>query len=242
MYTSRTFTASPRSTVPRSRPIPAMTTPAGFLRSPDGCWITAPEMTIRAAVALADVPRIRERVRENPAVLHELISTQGGLLSIAVNHGHVQIVSLLLDLGADVDERITLNELEEPTPSWGMPLWYAALGRTADIANSCSIAARILTPMSMPPAGRSATPGDRRMTLFRSGGCCSHTRRNRLSLYGRRDLVTPLKPGGCWTPDRAEALASELVEAAANSGCPSIVEMALPRRAWRSTTRSGTGF
>ena len=37
------------------------------------------------------------------------------------------MVNLLLDLGADVDERVLLQELEDPTESWGMPLWYAAL-------------------------------------------------------------------------------------------------------------------
>ena len=44
------------------------------------------------------------------------------------------MVRLLLDLGADVDERILLEELEDPTPTWGMPLWYAALANQFDIA------------------------------------------------------------------------------------------------------------
>ena len=51
-----------------------------------------------------------------------------------VNHGHIDIVRLLLDLGADVDERIVLEHLEEPAPSWGMPLWYAALANQFEIA------------------------------------------------------------------------------------------------------------
>ncbi len=33
----------------------------------------------------------------------------GGLLTLAVNHGQIEIVRLLLDLGADVDERIVLR-------------------------------------------------------------------------------------------------------------------------------------
>ena len=60
--------------------------------------------------------------------------SKGGLVSLAVKHGHLEIVRLLLDLGADADERIILHELEEPTPSWGAPLWYAALAGRRDIA------------------------------------------------------------------------------------------------------------
>ena len=40
---------------------------------------------------------------------------------------------LLVDLGADVDERLLLEALEEPTLSWGMPLRYAALAGQRDI-------------------------------------------------------------------------------------------------------------
>ena len=44
-----------------------------------------------------------------------------------MNHHQLARAELLLDLGADVDERMLLEALEEPTESWGMPLWYAAL-------------------------------------------------------------------------------------------------------------------
>src|ERR1700735_1026824 len=69
------------------------------------------EVTIRAAVALADKRRVREMVSENPAVLREIHWANGGLLTLAVNHGHIEIVQLLLELGADVDERVMLTEV-----------------------------------------------------------------------------------------------------------------------------------
>jgi ankyrin repeat protein len=90
-------------------------------------------LTLHAAVALGDAPRVRELVEADPSALHR-IGRDGGLLTLAVNHGQIEMVRLLLDLGADVDERILLEELEEPTQSWGMPLWYAALANQRDIA------------------------------------------------------------------------------------------------------------
>ena len=91
------------------------------------------ELTIRAAVALADEPRIRELIDADPDLLRQ-IGSDGGLLTLAVKHGRAEAVRLLLDLGADVNERIVLKEVEEPTPSWGMPLWYAAFVGHLDIA------------------------------------------------------------------------------------------------------------
>src|ERR1022692_3180640 len=69
-------------------------------------------MTIRAAVALGDAQRVRELA--SPGLLQRDIDwRRGGLLSLAVRHGQLDMVRLLLDLGADVDERTLLAELEE---------------------------------------------------------------------------------------------------------------------------------
>ncbi|HYL77373.1 MAG TPA: ankyrin repeat domain-containing protein [Bryobacteraceae bacterium] len=92
------------------------------------------DVTTRGAVALADAARVHELVTANPAVLREIHWTTGGLLTLAVRHGHLEMVRLLLDLGADPDERTMLHELEEPTESWGTPLWHAALHGQRDIA------------------------------------------------------------------------------------------------------------
>jgi ankyrin repeat protein len=146
-----------------------------------------------------------------------------------VKHGHIGIVKLLMDLGADVDERTTLDELEEPTPSWGSPLWYASLAGRRDIAELL--------------LDRGADPN---ANVYASGWPINHA-------YSRRDepmkqllLQRGAKPRP-WTiamahdvdegrrmlaADASEELARELTWSAACNGCPEIVELALPRLAW----------
>ena len=83
---------------------------------------------------MGDAGRVRELVGNEPALLRELRGTNGGLLTLAVNHQQLEMLRLLLDLGADPDERTTLDQVEETTLSWGTPLWYAALVGRRDIA------------------------------------------------------------------------------------------------------------
>lgn len=91
------------------------------------------EITVSAAVALGDAGRVGAMIAADPTALRRTLRN-GGLLSLAVNHNQLEMVGLLLDMGADVDERVMLEELEEPTLSWGGPLWYAALGNQLEIS------------------------------------------------------------------------------------------------------------
>ncbi|HXN72664.1 MAG TPA: ankyrin repeat domain-containing protein [Candidatus Acidoferrales bacterium] len=187
------------------------------------------DVTIRAAVALADTKRVRELVTENPAVLREIHWTGGGLLSLAVNHGHIEIVRLLLDLGADVDERVMLDELEEPTPSWGTPLWYAALAGQRDIVELL--------------LDRGADPN---ANVYASGWPLRNAWRHQDDSVKRLLLARGAKPqpymiGEAHDVDEARRLletdtsgelAIELAWSAADHGCPAIVELALKRIDW----------
>lgn len=190
------------------------------------------ELTIRAAVALADPPRVHELVRENPAQLRELTSPSGGLLSLAVNHDHLEIVRLLLDLGADVDERIVFAELEEPTPSWGMPLWYAALAAQREIVELL--------------LDRGADPN---ANVYASGWPLRNAWNHKDDSVKRLLLARGAKPQPYMVAeahDVAEAarllestptgeLASELAWSAADHGCPAIVELALKHLPWAAS-------
>ena len=187
------------------------------------------EVTIRAAVALADAPRIRELARENPAVVREIDSARGGLLSVAVNHGHLEIVRLLLDLGADVDERVMFTELEEPTPSWGFPLWYAALAGQRDIVELL--------------LDRGADPN---ANVYASGWPLRNAWSHKDDSVKRLLLERGAKPQPYMVAeahdedeamrllesDTSEELARELAWSAADHGCPAIVEMALKNLTW----------
>jgi len=189
------------------------------------------DVTTRAAVALADTERIRELVLADPGVLREIHWQTGGLLTLAVKHGHIEIVRLLLDLGADVDERTTLHELEEPTPSWGSPLWHASRAGRHDIAELL--------------LDRSADPN---ANVYASGWPIDHAYRRRDEQMKQLLLARGAKPQP-WTiamahdtgearrmleADASEELARELVWSAACNGCPAIVEMALPRLKWEA--------
>jgi len=186
------------------------------------------EVTIHAAVALADAPRIRELVAEDPTVLRK-IDSGGGLLSVAVNHGQLEIVRLLLDLGADVDERYMLTQLEEPTLSWGMPLWYAALAGQRDIVE-------LLLDHGADPNANVYASGwplrnawdhkddsVKRLLLERGAKPTPYMVAEYHDVHQARRLLEA---------DASEELARELVWSAADHGCPAIVEMALPRLKW----------
>ncbi|HXM44264.1 MAG TPA: ankyrin repeat domain-containing protein [Bryobacteraceae bacterium] len=187
------------------------------------------DVTIHAAVALADTVRIRELVLADPGVLRESRWQTGGLLTLAVKHGHIHIVRLLLDLGADVDERTMLHELEEPTLSWGSPLWFASLAGRRDIAELL--------------LDRGADPN---ANVYASGWPIDHAYRHRDEPMKRLLLARGAKPQP-WTitlvqdangarrmleADASEDLARELAWSAACNGCPAIVELALPRLSW----------
>jgi ankyrin repeat protein len=185
------------------------------------------ELTLRAAVASGEGDRVRQLIEAQPNLLREVKGC--GLLTLAVKHGQHAMAQLLLDLGADVDERVFLEELEEPTESWGMPLWYAALA--GDL------------PMTRLLLDRGADPN---ANLYASGwplrNAWGHKDESVKKLLLERgaqpqpymiaelhdiDWATRLLAAA-----PSEALARELAWSAADQGCPEIVELALPHLDW----------
>ena len=186
------------------------------------------EFTIRAAVALGDEPRIRELIHARPELLRQ-IGSGGGLLTLAVNHGQIDAVRLLLDLGADVDERIVLKEVEQPTPSWGMPLWHAALAGRLDIT-------KLLLDRGADPNANVYASGwplrnawvnkhesVKQLLLERGAKVQPYMLAEFHDVAGARQFLAA---------DASEKLAGELAWSAADHGCPEIVELALSHLDW----------
>jgi len=188
------------------------------------------EMTLSAAVALADEERIRQA---EPSALRR-INGNGGLLTLAVRHNQIEIVKLLLDLGADVDERTTLGNVEEPVASWGMPLWSAASENRYEI---CEL---LLDRGADPnanvyasgwPLGRAWDHEDGKVkNLLLARGA-------KLQPYMVSSTHNVEEAKRLLEKDSSEALASELLWSAADHGCPEIVELALAHIPWRADDR-----
>lgn len=186
------------------------------------------EMTVRAAVALGDALHVRELVSADPALLQQ-IEGSGGLLTLAVKHGQFEIVKLLLDLGADVDERILLQELEEPTPSWGMPLWYAAL------AGHFEITKLLLDRGADPNANVYASGWPLRNAWNHKDDCVKRLlleRGAKPQAYMVAEAHDIDEARRLLAMDPKEEVAHELLWSAADHGCPAIVELALPHIQW----------
>jgi ankyrin repeat protein len=171
---------------------------------------------------------VRELAAASPAALRE-VGAGGGLLSVAVRHGQLEVARLLLDLGADVDERVLLDELEEPTVSWGGPLWHAALAGDRDMVE-------LLLDRGADPnanvyasgwpirnAWRHKDESVKRLLLERGAKPPPHMIAELHQVEEARRLLAQ---------DSSEQLAAELLEAAADSGCPEIVELVLQHLDW----------
>ncbi len=186
------------------------------------------ELTVSGAVALGDTGRVREMIAEEPSWLRR-IGQNGGLLKLAVLHGQIDMVQMLLDLGADVNERITLEQLEEPVESWGMPLWHAAL------AGNYTMCELLLNRGADPNANvyasgwplmnayRGGHEAVKRLLMQRGAKMQPYILSNAHDVAGAKAILAQ---------DATERDVEELVWSAADAGCAEILEAALPFQNW----------
>jgi ankyrin repeat protein len=195
------------------------------------------ELTARSAVILGDEDLLRSRHRVEDLVTPR--DDRGWLLGLAVDCGRPEILQLLLGFGLDPDARVRVDEVDEITFTWGMPLYQCArYGKHA--------MAEMLLERGADPNGQvyaSGTPlseaygqRDERMIalLERYGG---KSNPSMAGLYRRKDLAARLlaEHGDARLPDDGFSkgtVAEQLVGAAARGGDPEILRMGLERVDW----------
>lgn len=191
------------------------------------------ELTFRGAIALGDAQRVRELVERDRSLLSQ-IQTNGGPLTLAVNHDRIEMVRLLLDLGADVDERMLLGQVETPTVTWGMPLWYAALG------NQLAIVQLLLDRGADPNANVYASGWPLRNAWNHKDGRVKQlllARGAKPQPYMVSETHDVAEAKRLLETEPSEKLAQELAWSAADHGCPAILELALPHLTWARDDR-----
>lgn len=195
------------------------------------------ELTVRAAVALNEAAWLQARHGEGK--LTNPIEAWGGLLSVAAMHDRAEMLTLLLDLGLDPDERTRVAGLEPPEFSWGMPLWHCA-------ASGKHALAELLLENKADPNGRVYASGspmfqaygqrDSEMVelLGRYGGAVDAVtvglyRETALAVRMLAGEVDPQLSEGSFA---GETAAEQLLWGGACGGDAEIVRMALERVDW----------
>jgi ankyrin repeat protein len=200
------------------------------------------ELTARSAVALGEADWLRARHAEGAlanSTVVGIFEPASGLLTIAVKHNRPEMLALLLQFGCDPDERMRLEDLEEPEYSWGMPLWHcAAAGRLA--------MAEMLLERGADPNARVYASGSPVFSAYREGDAAMIELLQRhggvtdaitAGIHRQIELATKMLAGevdgrlqeGMFA---GQTLAEQLLWGGADGGHPEIVRLALDRVDW----------
>jgi ankyrin repeat protein len=202
------------------------------------------EPTPQWAIATGEAEWLRARHAEgklvNPA-------EGDGLLSVAVKHNRPAILTLLLDLGLDPDERTRVEGLEEIIYSWGMPLQHCA--KTGNLTMAETLLSRGADPNGqIYAAGTPVSTAYRARNeamlqlLQRQGGILSaatagYHRDADLARRMLADEAAGRLPEGTVPP--GSSVAEQLLDG--DCGDPEIILMALERIDWPRDDRRWEG-
>lgn len=197
------------------------------------------ELTARSAAALGEAEWLSARHAQGTLAI-PIDWSNGGLLTIAVNHNRPEILELLLDLGFDPDERVRSTESEDVVESQGFPLWQAAA--QGNLALATILLDRGANPnVHVYAAGSSVHSAYSHrqwpmVELLRSRGGVLGA--DTIAVYRETGLARELLANEATGPLAAgmaapgRTVAEELLDHGASGGDPEIVRMALERIDW----------
>jgi ankyrin repeat protein len=202
------------------------------------------ELTPISAVALGQGDWLRARYAEGALLepkMAKLFDSSDALLTTAVKHNRPEILTLLLDLGFDPDERVRLDGLEEAVYSVGSPLWTCA--RSGKHALAEILLKRGANPNAHVYAGGSVmfsayVTKDETMVklLERYGGFVDADTAGHLRLTEQARQLLADHDAGRVRPGtfHGESLERHLLWAGLRGGDPEIARMTLGRIHWPS--------
>ncbi|HZS48444.1 MAG TPA: ankyrin repeat domain-containing protein [Blastocatellia bacterium] len=190
------------------------------------------ETTARSAVVRGDAEWLRARHLEGKLV-NQIDWGNGGLLTAAVDNDQPEILKMLLDFGFDPNEKVRLNEVENPYYSQAFPLWHAAAQGKTEMAET-------LLKYRADPNAHVDSAGSSVYSAY------SHRQWKMVDLlkvYGGKltpDIVGIYREtetarqmfADAKEEDERKALAEEIIKFAASGGDPEIVRMALDNIDW----------
>lgn len=202
------------------------------------------ELTPASAVALGEAHWLREfhaRSSLASAVRYSTIEPTTGLLTIAAKHERADMITLLLELGLDPDERTRLDDVDGEEYTGGPPLQHCA--RSGKLALAKQLLDAGADPNVRIYAGGSAThaaytTGNAKMIelLSRYGGVPNGLTVGALRLVdGARRMLDDDAAGRLPAAARVpggSSVTEDLLWGAAGSGSIEIVQMCLDRIDW----------
>ncbi len=192
---------------------------------------------VRAAAARGDIDWLKTRHAGQP-IVNVIDWEEGGLLTVAATHNHLEALAFLLDIGLDPDERVRWSEGPDAAYSQGYALWHCAAAGKHDMAElllqrGASPNVHVDSSGSPVYAAYSHRQWAMIPLLKRYGGIVTP---DIVGLYRETELAKELLDGvvslpeGSVPPDRT--CEDYLLEYALSGGAAEIVRIVLPRIGW----------
>ena len=190
------------------------------------------EMTARDAIAAGDVAWLRTRHGEGR------LAHQPGLVTHAVRVQRPEMLSLLLELGFDPDERDRVGGLDEEVPTWGGPLRDAVIAGRRDLVqilleHGASPDTNVYAASSALFEAHKRGDEQTKQLLEQRGARFGPSFVGELGLVDRAaQLLAADAASRPHTAGEASPVARDLIWGALGGPSPEIVRLALPHITW----------